>query len=301
MNAAPASAVPRLSMTRHPALDYLELTKPRITVLVLATVLAGFWLGMRSAAQLVRLVPLLFGTALAVGGANALNQWSERVPDALMQRTKRRPLPSGRLHPEDARRFGLCLSVAGIVSLALAVNFLTGVLTAVSVACYVLIYTPLKRKTSLCTLVGAIPGALPPVIGWAGARGTLGLEAWTLFTISFVWQLPHFLAIAVLYRDDYARAGFRMLPLDDIEGMATARQTLLYAALLLPVSLFPVLLGFAGTRYFYSALLLGLAFLGVSVRAVRLRTIPSMQQLFRASVLYLPLLLVLLSMDKIVD
>ena len=299
MNSTTVVAVHPVSAARQRVLDYLELTKPRVTTLVLVTVLAGFWLGMRSAAQLVLLAPLLCGTALAVGGANALNQWSERVPDALMERTRRRPLPSGRLHPEEARRFGLLSSVAGIVYVAVAVDALAGVLVALSVACYVLVYTPLKRTTSLCTLVGAIPGALPPAIGWAGARGTLGLEAWALFAISFVWQLPHFLAIAVLYRDDYARAGFRVLSIGDGNGLRTAHQTLLYAVVLLPVSLFPALIGMAGARYFYSALLLGLAFLAVSLRAISLRTMPSTRRLFRASVLYLPLLLALLSMDKI--
>jgi protoheme IX farnesyltransferase len=281
------------------ALDYLELTKPRVTALVLVTVLAGFWLGLRLIEQWALLAPLLVGTALTAGGANALNQWSERLPDALMQRTKHRPLPAGRMPPERARRFGWCLAVGGIVLLAVGVNWPAALLAAISADSYVMLYTPLKRRTNLCTLVGAIPGALPPVIGWAGARGEVGSGAVALFAILFLWQLPHFLAIEVLYRDDYARAGFRMLPLDDEDGLRTARQLLLYATVLLPVSLFPTLLGLAGPRYFYGALVLGLLILAAAARAALLRSLPVMRQLFRVSVLYLPLLLSLLAADKV--
>jgi len=288
-----------LALAKQRLLDYLELTKPRVTLLVLVTVLAGFWLGIRSADQLALVVPLVCGTALAVGGANALNQWSERVPDGLMQRTKHRPLPAGRLHPEEARRFGLLLSAGGVVVLSITVNLLAATLTAVAIVSYVFVYTPLKRTTTLCTLVGAIPGALPPMIGWAGARDALGVEAWVIFAIVFLWQLPHFLAIAVLYRDDYARAGFQMLPVLDREGLATARQTALYGLALLPVSLFPTVLGLAGPRYFSGALMLGVAFLAISLRAACLRSMPSMRQLFLSSLLYLPLLLGLLIWDKV--
>lgn len=286
------------SLTRQRLLDYLELTKPRLTALVLLTVAAGFWLGLHPATPPALLIPLLCGTALAVGGANALNQWSERVPDGLMQRTKRRPLPSGRLHPEAARRFGLLLAVGGVLWLAISVNVLAAALATLSIASYVLLYTPLKRITPLCTLVGAVPGALPPMIGWAAARQTLSVEAWALFAILFVWQLPHFLAIALLYRDDYAQAGFQMLPVLDREGTVAAREMVLYGFALVPVSLFPAFLGMAGPVYFVGAFILSMVLLISSIRAALRRTTASVRQLFRASVLYLPLLLAVLSLDK---
>jgi protoheme IX farnesyltransferase len=278
--------------------DYLELTKPRLSGLVLVTTAVGFWLGMGALEQLGGLIPVCIGTALVVGGANALNQWIERVPDALMHRTKQRPLPSGRISPEAAFRFGMATSLAGIIFLGLAVNAFSATLAAISWASYVLVYTPMKRRTPLCTLVGAIPGALPPMIGWVGARNALTFEAWALFTLLFIWQLPHFLALAVLYRDDYERAGFRMLPLIEADGLVTARQTALYGIALLPVSLFPTLIGVAGVSYFYGAMALGLAFLVIAMRAAWFRSPQSAQQLFRASVLYLPALLGLLAFDR---
>ena len=288
-----------LPLIRQRLFEYAELTKPRLTALVLVTAAAGFWMGMRSMAQLSWLVPLLFGIALAVGGANALNQWSERVPDSLMQRTKRRPLPSGRLHPEEARRFGLLLTVGGVLCLAVSVDVLSAALTMLSIASYVFLYTPLKRMTPLCTLVGAIPGALPPMIGWAAARQTLGIEAWALFAILFVWQLPHFLAIAFLFRDDYAQAGFQMLPVLDRDGTVAAREIVLYGFALVPVSLFPAFLGMAGPVYFAGAFLLSTALLVISIRAALRRSMASVRQLFLASVIYLPLLLGLLSLTKL--
>jgi len=278
--------------------DYLELTKPRLSALVLVTAAAGFWLGIRTGEALGRIVPLLLGTGLVAGGANALNQWSERDRDALMGRTKHRPLPAGRMSPEAACRFGLGLSVAGLLILGIAVDSLSSALAALSWAIYLLLYTPMKRWTPLCTLVGAIPGALPPVIGWAGARHALGLEAWALFAILFVWQLPHFLALAVLYRNDYARAGFSMLPLVEADGLATARQTLLYGMALLPVSLFPAMIGIATTTYFYGAIVLSLAFLVIAARAAWSRSSHTARALFRTSVLYLPGLLGLLACTR---
>ena len=284
---------------RDRLVDYLALTKPRVSGLVLLTTAVGFWLGMRPATPLALLARSCFGTALVVGGANALNQWMERGPDALMQRTRRRPLPSGRLAPEAAFRFGLLLSVAGLALLATAVNMLSACLAAVAWGTYLLAYTPMKRRTPLCTLVGAIPGALPPMIGWAGSRGALTTGAWALFAILFVWQLPHFLALAVLYREDYARAGFPMLPLVEAGGLATARQTALSGMALVPVSLFPTLIGAAGSAYFYGALVLGLAFFAVAARAAWVRSRAGAQQLFRASVCYLPALLGLLACDRV--
>ncbi len=279
--------------------DYLELTKPRLSSLVLMTTAVGFWLGMRGPEQFGLLAHVLFGTALVVGGANAFNEWMERGPDGLMRRTQHRPLPSGRLSAYDAWRFALLLCVGGIVYLALRVNALSAGLAAAAAASYVLLYTPLKRLTALCTLAGAIPGALPPMIGWSAAQGTLGPEAWVLFALLFVWQLPHFLAIAVLYRDDYARAGFRMLPVTEASGFATARQMLLYGLTLLPLSLFPTLIGLSGRLYFCGALLLSMAFFIMSARAALIRSAQTCRQLFLASVLYLPVLLGLLAYDRL--
>ncbi len=215
-----------------------------------------------------------------------------------MPRTQHRPLPTGRIAPRDALAFGVGSSVLGIVCLAVAVNGLCAALAAVSWASYVLLYTPLKRVTPLCTLVGAIPGSLPPVIGWAAARHTVSLEAWVLAMLLFVWQLPHFLAIAVLYRDDYARAGFKMLPVIEPDGWITARQIILYGLVLLPVSLFPSLIGVGGPAYFYGALILSLAFLGLAVRGAVVRSLPASRQLFLASVIYLPMLLGLLAWNR---
>lgn len=288
-----------LPLLRQRLADYVELTKPRLTALVLVTVAAGFWLGLNASTPPALLIPLLCATALAVGGANALNQWSERGPDGLMQRTKRRPLPSGRLASDEACCFGLLLCVAGVLWLAVSVNGLAAALTTLSIASYVLLYTPLKRVTPLCTLVGAVPGALPPMIGWAAARQTLSIEAWALFAILFVWQLPHFLAIAFLYRDDYAQAGFQMLPVVDREGTVAARALVLYAFALVPVSLFPAFLGMASPVYFAGAFLLSTALLLVSIRAALRRSMASVRQLFLASVLYLPLLLGILSLTKL--
>lgn len=277
---------------------YLELTKARLSLLVLMTTAVGFWLGMETMEQLPLILPVCVGTALVVGGANTLNQWMERAEDALMQRTQNRPLPSGRLAPAVAYRFGLGLSAIGFVVLGLMVNLLTVGIAAVGWISYVLIYTPLKRRTPLCTLVGAIPGAVPPMIGWAAARNGLDVSAWALFFLLFVWQLPHFLSLAVLHREDYARAGFPMLPLVETDGLVTARQIVLYGLTLLPVSLFPTLVGIAGPVYFYGALTMSLAFLVVAAQAAWQRSPQSARILFRTSVLYLPVLLGMLAWDR---
>ena len=278
--------------------DYLELTKPRLSALVLVTTGVGWWLGLREPSQIRWLMPVLLGTALTAGGANTLNEWSERRLDALMDRTKHRPLPAGRLRPEAAFRFGGALSLLGIGFLFLFVNPLSALLALLTWAAYLFLYTPLKRVTSLCTLVGAIPGALPPLIGWAGARGSLGGDAWALFGLLYVWQLPHFLALAVLYRDDYAKAGFRMLPLIEGTGAMAARQIALYGLVLVPVSLFPAIVRIASPAYFYGAMTLSLAFLAIAVRAAWQRSSESCRQLFLASVLYLPMLLSLLAINR---
>lgn len=280
------------------AADYLELAKPRLTALVLMTTASGFWLGLREPMPWLRFWCTVGSTALVVGGANALNQWMERDVDGLMRRTAHRPLPAGRLSPQEACRCGLALVVVGLVGLASTVNPLSAVLAFGAVLIYLLGYTPMKRASGLCTLVGAIPGALPPVIGWAGARGTVEPAAWALFALLFLWQLPHFLAIAVLYRDDYARAGFKMLPVIEPSGSATARQMVLYGLALLPVSLAPSLMRVTGAVSFYGALALGLVFAWLALRSALTRSRQRARELFLGSVLYLPLLMALLGWDK---
>lgn len=277
---------------------YIELTKARLSGLVLMTTGVGFWMARPGKAEMQLLLPLCVGTALVVVGAHAINQWMERDVDARMHRTQHRPLPSGRLAPEAALRMGVWLSAIGLAVLAISVSSLSALLAAASWASYILIYTPLKRVTPLCTLAGAIPGALPPLIGWAGVRGTLDAPAWTLFAILFIWQLPHFLAIAVMYRDDYARAGLPLLPLVESDGVMTARQTALYGAALIPISLFPTVLGVSGPWYFAGAALLSVAFFAVALRAAWGRSPETARQLFLASVLYLPILLILLAADR---
>ncbi|MFY9552203.1 MAG: heme o synthase [Thermoanaerobaculia bacterium] len=293
MEVAPTAAV---AVAPSRAADFLELTKPRITALVLVTAAVGYAVGGRGFSPFAFLV-FLAGTALVCSGASALNQYAEREADARMVRTSRRPIPAGRLRPEDALAFGLTVSAVGLVLLA-AVNPLTLALGAVSLLLYVLAYTPLKRVTSLCTVVGAVPGALPPLMGWAAARGTLGAAGWGLFSILFLWQLPHFLAIGWLYREDYARGGFPMLAVTDSDGASSGRQSLLYATALLPVTLLSGILAGAGKGYLWGALLLGVGFLVCAGLFAWKRSIPAARTLFLASVLYLPVLLGLLVFDR---
>lgn len=279
--------------------DLCELVKARLTTLVLTTTLTGFYMGWQGRMNFLLLGNTLFGTALVAGGAAALNELVERDADALMQRTQDRPLPAGRLKPDAALLIGSGLAAAGLLYLLYAVNPLASLLAALTLGSYVFVYTPLKRKTSLNTLVGAIPGALPPMIGWAAARGSVGSEAWALFAILFCWQMPHFLAIAWMYREDYARGGFIMLTHLDESGHATGRQAVNYAFALLLVSLTPSLLGMAGKTYFFGAFLLGA---GMVVGAARMQLAPGRaraKQLFFASILYLPCLLGLMALDKL--
>lgn len=276
---------------------YMQLTKPRVSLLVLATAAAGFWLGPALGRADV-FVPFLLGTVLCAGGANALNQWVEREPDGRMKRTRNRPIPLGRLSADEALRFGLFSVAAGLVFLAVTVNGLTAWLALTCIASYVLVYTPLKRVTALCTLVGAVPGAIPPMMGWAAARGSLDPVAWALFAILFIWQLPHFLAIAVLFREDYAAAGFKMLPVVDPGGLATSVQMVFYGLVLIPVSLVPILLEATGIQYFYGALIVGVIFLGACIWAAVSRTQVACRWLFLASIIYLPLLFALMIWDK---
>ena len=277
----------------------LELTKPRITQLVLLTAAAGFYLGARDRVDLLLLANTLIGTALVAGGTNAWNQIRERDVDARMARTRRRPLPSGRLSTPAAMWFATAITVIGVVYLGLTVNLLTAVLAALTFASYVLLYTPLKRRTSLNTLVGAVPGALPIVGGWTAAGGSLGAAVAALFWILFLWQLPHFLALAWLYREDYRAGGLRMLSVTDEEGRDTGRMALLYAMALLPISLLPTLLGVTGQWYFFGALVLGVGYIlagtGLLVGASPARA----WRLFFVSILYLPALLTLMVIDKV--
>ncbi len=277
--------------------DFVELTKPRITSLVVVTAAAGYALGLRGTFDPAAFLALLLGTALAAGGASVLNQYWEREADARMRRTRSRPLPSGRVAPPEALTFGLAICAGGLALLA-SVNWLAAALGGAASASYVLLYTPLKRVTSLCTVVGAVPGAIPPMMGWAAARSTLDSGAWALFAVLFLWQLPHFLAIGWMYREDYARAGFPMLTVIDRDGSRTGRQMVLYCAALIPVTLAAGALASAGSGYLWSAFLLGLAFLGFSVRFARKKSLSTARWLFFISVLYLPALLGLMVFDR---
>ena len=267
--------------------DYLALTKPRLNFLVVATSAAGYYLGAARTIDPAAMVQAVAGTALVAGGAAVLNQLYERETDALMRRTRLRPLPAGRVEPADARLFGLALSAAGLV-LALA-----------TIVVYLAVYTPMKRRTPMATLVGAIPGALPALIGWAASRGSVALGGAALFAIVFLWQIPHFMAIAWLYRDDYGKAGFPMLAVIDPEGRRAGRQALWYAAALVPVSLLPSYAGIAGPVYLASAIVLGLALFVLSARFALKRSEPSARALFFGSIIYLPLLWIVLVGDKL--
>ncbi|MDZ7343372.1 MAG: heme o synthase [candidate division KSB1 bacterium] len=286
-------------MTHIRFVDFLELTKPRVTFLILLTMAFGFYLGVPGTLDWILLLNALVGTALVAGGTSALNQYLEREIDAKMLRTKNRPLPAGRLQPRQALIFSLIISVGGLLLLALAVNLLTAFLAALTLGSYAFLYTPLKQKSSLSTVVGAVPGALPPLGGWAAARGELGLEAWVLFAILFLWQLPHFLAIAWIYRDDYRRGGLPMLTVVDPAGDSTSRQIITNCLALMPVSLLPTLLGIAGAFYFVGAFMLSLVFLSCGVAVMRKRTNLSVRRLLNASLAYLPFLLGLMALDKV--
>jgi protoheme IX farnesyltransferase len=276
---------------------YLELTKPRITSLIVLTSAAGFCLASRSV-DYVALLSAMIGIALLSSGIATLNQYMERDLDGLMRRTANRPLPSGKLAPWEALWFGVGLTMLAEVYLALLVNPLTALLGLFVIAGYLFGYTPLKTRTSLSTMVGAFPGAVPPLIGWTAARGDLSVEAWVLFAILFLWQFPHFLAIAWMYREDYGRAGILMLPVVEPEGRVTGQQIVVYTLMLLPVSLLPTALGISGKAYFYGAIGLGLLFLYSSIRAAFSQSRQQARRLLLASVLYLPLLFILMVLDR---
>jgi protoheme IX farnesyltransferase len=283
-----------LPVVRGRASDFVALTKPRLNVLVVATTAAGYYLGTFGDIDYLGFANTVIGTAFVAAGAAALNQIAERRTDALMRRTSSRPLPSGRLQPAEAGGFALFLALAGLLLVGLGANLLAAMIALATLVSYIAIYTPLKARTSLATVVGAVPGALPPVIGWAAATGVLSREAWVLFAIVFLWQMPHFLAIAWLYREDFARAAFPVLPVIEPDGRSTARQVTAYASALLPVSLAPTVMGLATPVYFAGALLLGLAFLWLAIRFARRRHRVDARRLFLGSIVYLPLVWVLL-------
>ena len=278
---------------------YADLFKARLTLLVLLTTAVGFYVGFRGPLNYLLMLHTLLGTALMASGASALNQLLEREYDGKMRRTQDRPLPSGRLQPMSVLWLGCILGLGGLLYLAFAVNLTTALIGAVSLLSYLFLYTPLKRITWLNTAVGAVPGGLPPLMGWTAARGHLTAEGWALFAILVFWQLPHFFAIAWIYRDQYAKAGFKMLPVIDPAGHRTGRQAAWHTLGLIPISLFPFLFKLAGPIYLFGALTLGLTFLWFAVQFARHLTVARARQLFFASILYLPLLLGLLILDKV--
>ena len=298
INLNPAAVALERLTTRERVAAYLELTKPRITFLIVLTSAAGFAMASGARIDYTGLLRSMLGIALLSSGIATINQYMERDLDALMRRTANRPLPSGKLLPWEALAFGVSLIVLAETYLAVLVNPLTAVLGLTVIAGYLFGYTPLKTRTSLSTMVGAFPGAVPPLIGWAAARGTIGLEAWVLFAILFLWQFPHFLAIAWMYREDYSRAGILMLPVLEPDGRVTAQQIVVYTVLLLPVSLLPTVLGISGKLYFYGAIVLGLLFLYSSVRAAFSKSRQEARRLLLASVIYLPLLFILMVLNR---
>src|SRR5205807_6055664 len=299
--AAPATSVIGTAIARdrrRVLADLVALTKPRVVLMILVTTAVGYYVGLAGAPDYARLLHLLVGTLLAAGGSLALNQYWERDVDARMERTRTRPLPDGRLAPLEALLFGSAITLAGLLYLGSLVSLMALAVTAVTVALYLFAYTPLKLRTPLCTIVGAVPGALPPVAGWVAARDDLGVGACVLFGILFLWQLPHTLAIARLYRDDYARAGVRLLPVVDSEGSSTERQIVTGCLALLVVSLLPTLIGLAGAVYFVGAFLMGAAFAALGTWQAFVPSTGSARRVLLASLLYLPALLALLAFDK---
>jgi protoheme IX farnesyltransferase len=278
--------------------DYIALTKPRITWLILMSTGVGYFFGARGGWRFLTLLHTILGTGLIASGTAALNQWYERAADAKMKRTQARPLPSGRLSAPNALVFAILISVAGFAELFIAVNPLTGWLGLFTLLSYLFVYTPLKQRSPHSTTIGAIPGAMPPLIGYAAASGTLTWDAWILFAILFIWQFPHFYAIAWMYREDYERAGIRMLPVVEPDGESTARRILLYSLILIPISLVPKFLVMTGNLYLIGALALGLLFLYAGVRVSFDRTRQQARRVLLASVIYLPVLYGLMLFDR---
>jgi heme o synthase len=286
------------SCSEHPRVkDYIELTKPRITWLILMSTAIGYYFGHRGAWSVLAILHTVVGTGLIGSGTAALNQWYEREADRHMRRTQARPLPSGRIHPNEALLFGIALAVLGGLELGLGVNWLSAALGIFTLAAYLFLYTPLKQMTWWSTTVGAFPGAMPPLIGYAAAAGKLTAEAWVLYAILFLWQFPHFYAIAWMYRDDYSRAGIKMLPVVEPDGQSTSRQILIYSVLLIPISLLPKWMGMTGSIYTAGAVALGLLFLYAGVRVSLDRTRLRARRVLLASVVYLPVLYGLMVID----
>ncbi len=298
MSASPSHAeAPEKTRAYTRSGDFVSLTKPRLNFLVLLTTLAAYSLGSNESSALMLLIHTLVGTALVAGGASALNQVWEQDTDRLMRRTRFRPVANRRLTSTEAQFFGLALNLIGVVELWAFVNPLTSIVAAFTSASYIFFYTPLKSRSSLSTIVGALPGALPAVIGWTAATNTLSIEAWVLFAIVFMWQMPHFLAIAWMYRDEYAAAGIQLLPVIEPDGRSTGRQAVIYTAALVPVSLMPTLVGLASPWYLMGALTLGAVLMLFSVEFSSTRTVASARRLFFGSIIYLPLLWTILVLD----
>jgi protoheme IX farnesyltransferase len=279
--------------------DYRQLTKPRLTALVIATAAVGFFIGSPSDVDLFTGALMVVGMVAVVGGGNALNQYWERDVDSRMRRTQRRPLPAGRLAPARALIFGVILSIAGLALLLLAVTPMAAAVAFVGWITYVFVYTPLKQRTAASTLIGAVPGAVPPLVGWAAARGTLEPAAWSLFAIIFVWQIPHFFAISRQYRDDYERGGFPLLGVHDPDGSVTGRLSVAYAMLLIPIAVLPAILGLAGTGYFYGSLALSIGFSAVTVWSLRTLGAGHERWVFLGSLVYLTALMTMLVVDRL--
>jgi len=287
-----------MKLTRETFRAYVELSKPRIVTLIVITAAIGYFLGRQGIDDWWHFTLAMFGTAVSCAGAAALNNYLERDADLLMKRTRRRPIPSGLITPNAALYYGIALVVVSTIQLALTVNLLTAFIALMTAFLYVLVYTPLKKLTWLNTFVGALPGALPPLGGWAAATGEASYGGWVLFLILFLWQHPHFYAIAWMYREDYERGGFKMLPVVEPDGLSTFRQIIVYSALLIPISLLPTVIGLSGSIYFWGALFLGIGMLLIGAYLGITRSVNDARRLLRASVIYLPILLILIVTDK---
>jgi protoheme IX farnesyltransferase len=279
--------------------DFVALAKPRLNLLVVASTLVGYAMAPGEPLSLLAVFGLLAGTGLVAGGASAFNQVIERDTDALMRRTRMRPLPGQRLQPLEGMLFGTAITIAGLLLIVASSNLLAAAVALATLLSYAVVYTPLKRRTSFATVIGAFPGALPPIIGWAAVEGALPPESWVLFGIMFLWQLPHFLAIAWMYRDDYARAGLPMLPVIEPDGRSTGRQAVVYAAALVPLSLAPFLMRMAGEIYFAAAHVLGAAFLWLTIRFARTRSVADARRVFFGSIVYLPVLWIVMIANRL--
>ncbi|HET7696853.1 MAG TPA: heme o synthase [Vicinamibacterales bacterium] len=293
------SGAAALPQTHARSRDFVALAKPRLNLLVVASTLVGYAMAPGEPLGLIAVAGLLLGTGFVAGGASAFNQVLERDLDALMRRTRTRPLPDQRLQPLEGLLFGTAITIAGLLLIVASSNLLAAAVALATLLSYAVVYTPLKRRTSFATVIGAIPGALPPIIGWAAVEGALPAQPWVLFGIMFLWQLPHFLAIAWMYREDYARAGFPMLPVLEPDGRSTGRQAVVYAAALVPLSLAPSLLRMTGAIYFGGALLLGLGFLWLTIRFARTCSAADARRVFFASIVYLPVLWILMIANRL--